>query len=302
VNTPPGPDNNDDLLTSHWPLPSAGIRQVTPHFLLRQLTHHPLTQDLYPLALGYYPNAYRHRMLRRAHDNYLLIYCTAGSGELTTAEQNYSIGAGDLMLLPPGLAHSYRAAGGTPWTIFWIHFNGLLGASYTDIIAMQGPVKSIGVSGPLIAQFEKILSLRKRGLTLHNFIHIAGRIKALLTDIACSANTAHSLEASALGISQAIDQMHKNLQQDLDLDHLAALANLSKFHFIRRFRAATGHTPIQHFIHLKMEHACALLDSSDAAIKSVASSLGYNDPLYFSRQFKKIIGISPQEYRRSHAV
>jgi len=50
---------------------------------------------------------------------------------------------------------------------------------------------------------------------------------------------------------------------------------------------------------MKMEHACHLLDSGDLSVKAVAGALGYDDPLYFSRQFSRTIGMSPRAYRNS---
>ena len=93
--------------------------------------------------------------------------------------------------------------------------------------------------------------------------------------------------------------MQRRLNGELDLEDLAKVAHLSKFHFIRRFRQLTGNTPIQYFIHLKMQHACRLLDSSEDPIKRIAAAVGYEDPYYFSRIFKRVIGVSPQHYRES---
>jgi len=50
---------------------------------------------------------------------------------------------------------------------------------------------------------------------------------------------------------------------------------------------------------MKIQHACSQLDNSDIAIKDIASGLGYSDPYYFSRLFKKLVGISPKQYRDS---
>jgi len=97
-------------------------------------------------------------------------------------------------------------------------------------------------------------------------------------------------------------QMQKNLGGELDLDALASTANLSKFHFIRRFKEHTGHAPIQRFIQMKMQRACELLDSTDKAIKVIAGEVGYQDAFYFSRIFKRTIGVSPQKYREQHAI
>ncbi|MEP1594525.1 MAG: helix-turn-helix transcriptional regulator, partial [Halieaceae bacterium] len=71
------------------------------------------------------------------------------------------------------------------------------------------------------------------------------------------------------------------------------------FHFSNRYKKLTGYSPVKHFLNMKMEHACYLLDSSDLSVKAIASQLGYEDPLYFSRIFSKTIGMSPRSYRGS---
>ena len=93
--------------------------------------------------------------------------------------------------------------------------------------------------------------------------------------------------------------MLEHIDQPLTLDMLAASANMSKFHFSKRYKALTGYSPVKHFLNMKMEHACSLLDGSDLSVGAIASRLGYDDPLYFSRLFSRTVGISPRRYRAS---
>ena len=93
--------------------------------------------------------------------------------------------------------------------------------------------------------------------------------------------------------------MRNNLHQDLNLDTLAHFSQLSKFHFAKKFKELTDTSPIQHFINMKIQRACFQLDNSDESIKQIAENHGYNDPYYFSRLFKKMIGMSPKQYRAS---
>ena len=128
------------------------------------------------------------------------------------------------------------------------------------------------------------------------FLHGAGQLKQLLTSVA-------ALSRQRVGVGQQIDLdqiqelMHMRIDGKLDLAELAATAQLSKFHFSRRFKQVTGQSPIQHFINLKMEFACSLHDSTSDSIKKVAAAVGYSDPYYFSRLFKQVIGVSPSDYR-----
>ena len=292
---------NTDI-TSHWPLPKSGIRQITSAVFQARLSVHPLSSDTYPLAMGFYPKAHRHRMLRQTHESFLLIYCTAGKAKLTVNNELFSVASGDTILLVPGMAHSYQADTEDPWTIYWVHFTGDKAEAYTRFLNLQPGPNPIGMQARLISEFDELLNIRRQCLTLKGFVQAANHLKMLLCDVGVLAKKRRERLSAHMEMSELLDYMQNNMDRDLDLKELAQLANMSKYHFIRRFKESTGHTPIQHFIQLKMERACHLLDTSDAAIKSIAAQLGFSDPLYFSRQFRKVTGTSPQEYRKTHAT
>jgi AraC-like DNA-binding protein len=78
---------------------------------------------------------------------------------------------------------------------------------------------------------------------------------------------------------------------------MAEHAELSESHFSRLFKEQTGHSPVDYFIYLKMQHACSMLTLTQSTVKEISDTLGYSDAYYFSRLFKKVIGVSPREYR-----
>jgi AraC-like DNA-binding protein len=290
--------SGSDFSVSNWPLPATGVRFLVPQFLCELLRTHALSADCHPLALGYYPAARGHRMVRQHHPNHLLIHCVDGVGEVQVAGARYPVRAGDLVVLPAGQAHAYQADAQDPWSIYWVHYDGALAAEFTAFLQAGAPVVTMPSSPGLTAEFESLLGLRHAGFALPAFVHGACRLKALLTGlggrIARASRNAGSMDLRALDAL-----MQRRIDGSLNLDELAQAAHLSKFHFVRRFRELTGHTPIQHFIYLKMQHACRLLDGSHAPVKRVAAQVGYEDPCYFSRLFKRVIGISPQQYRAS---
>ncbi len=294
--------DNLDHITSRWPLSSAGVRFLTPQVLVNTLGEHALTRDLYPLALGFYPRAAGHKMRRRSHATHLLIYCIAGRGTLQTDGISTPVNAGDLMILRSGQRHAYTSDPADPWSILWVHYTGQLSADYNAMFADDAAIFQVGVQARLINAFEQLLNLRNAGFLVPRFVQGACLLKALLTDFACAAAQRPESERKQLNMEKLTAQMREHLDAELDLDALAATANLSKFHFIRRFKEHTGHAPIQRFIQMKMQRACELLDSTDKAIKVIAGEVGYQDPFYFSRIFKRTIGVSPQKYREQHAI
>jgi AraC-like DNA-binding protein len=286
---------------SNWPLPDAGIRFLTPAFMVEQLARHPLTRECYPTAMGHYPVARGHQMRRRRHDDNLLIYCTAGRGRLSAGGQVMDIRAGQVVGLPQGLPHAYEADVDDPWTVYWIHFQGSSTGIFMQHLGFSEDqrVFDVGVTPALVAALENLLGVRHTGYSLPGFIEAANLLRYLLTEFAGTARSQRSRHAQGLDLERIQAFMREHLDRSLNLDTLAAQASLSKYHFSNSYRRLTGYSPIRHFLNMKMEHACNLLDGSNMGIAKIARQVGYEDPLYFSRQFRKTMGVSPRDYRGS---
>ena len=283
---------------SKWPLSDESIRFIAPTFLINNLKNHPLTRDCYPTAMGYYPKAFGHRMQRLKPDDNLLLYCVEGEGALTVNGRLSSVNAGDCILLRQGISHEYRADPNNPWTLYWVHFQGDSANSFLDYMGYREAQQQffIGVSATLIATFNHLLAARRTGYSDPAFINAANQLRHLFTQFALQSQQPVA-EPETLNLVNVQAYMHDNIHRALDLDALAAVSGLSKFHFSHRYRAQTGYPPIRHFTHMKMEAACRLLDTTEQSVKSIALGLAFDDPLYFSRVFRKIIGRSPRQYR-----
>lgn len=285
--------------TSNWPLPLGGQRFITPPRLRRLLARHPLSLGCYPLAIGFYPDAVEHQMRRAQPDDHLLIYCRSGQGWLETADGRFEVAAGDLLLLPKDVAHAYGADAKSPWTIYWVHFDGSLSEDFLGLLGTQA-LRRIGVQPRLLGDFEALLGLQRQSLNVLPFIHAAHRLQAMLSSLAVLPARVNLKSGRVLDIEAVQAVMREHLHDSLNLDELAAQFKLSRFHFAKTYRALTGHAPIQDFIQLKMALACRLLDRGDMEVRQVAEQLGYDDPYYFSRLFRKVVGMAPSHYRALH--
>ncbi|MGB1139951.1 MAG: AraC family transcriptional regulator, partial [Halioglobus sp.] len=161
------------------------------------------------------------------------------------------------------------------------------------------PATGIGVSPQLVGLFNGLLAVRRTGYSTRAFINAANQLRHLLTTVGLMTRGARADRQASLDLEQLQGFMVENISQPLDLDTLAAAANLSKYHFSGKYKALTGYSPMKHFTNMKMEHACQLLDTTPMSVKEVASALGYDDPLYFSRVFSSTVGMSPRAYRSS---
>jgi AraC-like DNA-binding protein len=91
--------------------------------------------------------------------------------------------------------------------------------------------------------------------------------------------------------------MKENLDRSISVDELAEHLNYSSSYLYSLFKEETGYSPIHYFNHLKIQKACQYLSFTNMSIKEISYELGFNDPFYFSRLFKKLMELSPTEYR-----
>jgi AraC family transcriptional regulator len=99
-------------------------------------------------------------------------------------------------------------------------------------------------------------------------------------------------------LRQITDWIAEHLTEEFSLDRLAARAGLSRFHFQRLFKAATGVPPSQYHINLRMNEARRLLRETKMGVVDVALEVGYANPSHFARLFRRETGLSPSDYRR----
>lgn len=288
---------------SQWPLTPDAVRQITPGFLRRHLQANLLTRACYPTAFGYYPRARGHRMERPQHNDNLLIYCAEGRGHIHTEHFSGQAQQGDVILLPAGQPHRYHADGTDPWTIYWVHFDGSQTRQLIEELAFDpdNVITTIGQQPLLEGDFKRLLSLRQSGYRhtafSYTYNYAAALTRQILQFLALQIRSSSQSKQANFNLDRLQSLMLENIDGDLDLDTLAAATQLSRHHFAAKYKKLTGISPIRHFIHLKMERACYLLDVSHDSVKTVGAQLGYSDPLYFSRIFKKVIGLAPSEYR-----
>jgi len=287
---------------SSWPLSDKAIRvRLTPN-IVAQLATKQISGDCYPTSMGFYPRATKHAMKRRHHDDFIIMYCASGAGHISTEHFDGRVGQGDILIIPPGTSHYYHADEKIPWTLFWCHFRGGLARAFYEHIGVNeaNPIVNSNNEVHLLAGFNQLIELAQNGFSIGDYMHSACLLKQLLTLVE-RINHEKTKEKSGLVLSNIQRYMRENLHRQINLDELAALSKLSKYHFSRKYAAITGVPPMQFFHSLKMQQACLQLEHEQSSIAVIAYDLGYDDPLYFSRIFKKVNGISPSQFRKKYS-
>lgn len=131
-----------------------------------------------------------------------------------------------------------------------------------------------------------------------NEVALRAKLLEMMVFLSRAYTNAGSTEAHALlRVGNVIGALENGLQEDWTLDSLLKIAHMSSSNLMRVFRKATGQTPIEYLIRLRIQKAMELLQNTDMTITEIAMEVGFNDSNYFTRQFRKIVGESPRQFR-----
>jgi AraC-like DNA-binding protein len=100
----------------------------------------------------------------------------------------------------------------------------------------------------------------------------------------------------SVNIRRAIEYVYEYYNTNFSIDDMAREANLSKFHFIRVFKAETGKTPYEYMMDVEIQKAKELLKARQHTITEICFLLGFNDHSHFTKMFKKKTGCTPTEF------
>lgn len=98
-------------------------------------------------------------------------------------------------------------------------------------------------------------------------------------------------------IEKSIEYIKNNFHKDISLDEVSRTVNISPYYFSKIFKEGTGKNFIEYLTNIRMEKAKELLNTTEYSMKEICLMCGYSDPNYFSRSFKKNVGVTPTEYK-----
>ncbi len=285
----------------------AGQKQwVLPRSTLARWAAYPILRTLIPTDVGMYPRAqYHYRERPAGAEENILIYCAEGEGWCEVGGKRLALHPHEALLIPRGEPHTYGAAEQNAWSIHWAHFIG----TEAEYFLYQLPPgeHTLAVDESCAARVEALFNACynsfEAGFALHRLIYCAQILHHLLGCLLFD-NRAFSAEreresAHARSIEPMLAFLQQNVERQVTLAEMAEQAKLSASQFSFLFKQQTGYSPVDYFIHLKMQHAVALLTSTEKSVHEIAYELGYQDPYYFSRLFKKVMGASPRRYRET---
>lgn len=277
---------------------------VFPDAFLEDVSRHPLVKPVYVTDIGFFPHAqYHYRERPGGCSTHIFIYCVEGEGwVILENNRKLPIYKNTLVVIPARTPHIYGAAEANPWSIYWFHLEGEAVQQFIQSFNMHKSTLYVPATEGvrIINLFEECYEiLLYKGYSFKHYLYVSQAMRYLLGIIALLQGEASQDERKNVYIELSIQYMIEQIHTSLTLGELANHVNLSKPHFIHLFKQITGYSPIDYYLRLKIQRSCQYLDLTDQTIKTVSKNVGIQDPYYFSRVFRKIMGQSPSDYRKT---
>jgi AraC family transcriptional regulator of arabinose operon len=276
---------------------------VIPKPVRDAAARHALLRGLLVTDAGYFPTAEGHYVERKeGAATHLIIACLNGTGWVRSPSGEHSVRAGELVWLRANQAHSYGSSEDDPWTIGWVHFTGEEADAWSKFVGFSNEAASFlnhaPAEGVAALKIEQIYLILEVGYAIPDLINASLMLRSALALAANAIRTGGPTRSASERINTVRDHLRETFAQSHRLDALAKAAGLSVPHFCTLFRKLTGYPPIDFLIRQRVQAACRLLDTTDQSITTVAAAVGYEDPYYFTRCFRRVTGSSPRAYRR----
>ncbi|PKA97408.1 AraC-like DNA-binding protein [Flavobacteriaceae bacterium MAR_2009_75] len=277
---------------------------VLPNSIQQRLHKSSISKEFYITDIGFYPKAEGHYIHRKKGcKEYIFIYCIEGSGSVQFDGTKFQLNPNTYCIIPIKTVHSYYASKAEPWSIYWMHFRGeLCDSLYQRHCESKSEVKNVHFESERISQFNQIFDMLNseygsNHLEFANILGLKFLSSFIYTEVDQTLNTRnHNNIVDSIKIF-----LNENLDKSFKADEIAEKFNYSSSYLFNLFKKRTGYSLIHFFNLKKIQKGCEYLKYTDLSIKEISFKLGFHDPLYFSRMFKKYMGVPPRKYRKENS-
>ena len=232
--------------------------------------------------------------------DYQLLYIVSGKGHFYFHGEDRVVYAGRMVLIQPRQEQRYEYFGEDKTEVYWVHFTGSdvknILRSYN--IPMDDPIFYSGASSTYSYLFKEMIhELQNCKTGYEDLLTMYLRQIFLLVQRTRQEErpTVSTYIQEEMEFARRYFNEHYN--EPISIQEYAESRNMSVCYFQRNFKQIVKHTPMQYLLTIRVNNAASLLETTDYSMAEIAAIVGYEDPLYFSRLFRKIKGVSPRDYR-----
>lgn len=230
---------------------------------------------------------------------FLFQYTISGNGRLQLDGKEHQLSKETAFMVEIPSDHSYYfAEKDEPWEFIFLLFrpNGLTD-DWNAVKSQFGSIVSIPREHSVIRTLE-LIYLDARDGQISDAFRASSSVYRFMMELRRLAGEVDGSGNQPEAIRKALTWMEEHYASVSGVEACAEASGLSKFHFIRRFTATVGITPLQYLTKVRIGHAIRLLRETDLSIEEIACHVGFSGSSYFIKVFHGIVGCSPGEFRK----
>ncbi len=238
--------------------------------------------------------------IKRRRLDYYIIYLVNGAGYYHIGDKPERVPGGNIIVYKPLEEQNYFYLENDQTELYWIHFTGTSASQLLRDLGLEDRhIYEVGIQTECIQLFDKIIhEIHIKNPQYHSFC-----ISYLIQLLSRFSRESLLLEKNRRAlknkdIEDTIKRMQLEYQQDHSIGYYADRCNLSIYQFIRKFKKITQISPAKYIEKIRIDRSRELLSDTDLSVHEISDIIGFNDPFYFSKVFKKNTGLSPQPFRK----
>ncbi|MGL4738225.1 MAG: AraC family transcriptional regulator, partial [Cellulosilyticaceae bacterium] len=231
-----------------------------------------------------------HIVRKEGFGEYQIMQCISGLGTFICDGKTYTLAPHDVVIFNPHIPHIYFGETGTadPWMLNWICFMVKDTQTFHQQLTPQGYAVLRSVKSPkLYPLFEQAVDLLRQD-TLARQLEASGVLYQMILELTAHQLGAYSDLENPDFLAPVIAYMKDHLTEDIPIEKLSSLLDISPSYLCRKFKYYHNTSPIKYLIKLRMLRAQELILTQPlVSIKSIAEQCGYHDTAYFCAEFKR---------------
>lgn len=232
----------------------------------------------------------------KVRDFYLIHYVIKGKGVLKIDTKEYLVSAGESYMMFPGIPVDYTADSEDPWEFCWVGFNG-------NDAKLLVSASGFSVSNPVLRHGDSkvvhdcIMSIYEaRGNARDTIVRMSAYLYLLFAQLIKEAPQRPERNSEVL-FQDACAYISRNYKKDISIEDISSAMNVSRSNLYRNFIEFIGVSPKQHLAEFRIHTACKMLANTSMSVKEISTEVGFKNPQHFDVVFKKVMGISPTDFR-----
>jgi AraC-like DNA-binding protein len=234
-------------------------------------------------------------------DHFLIHYIHSGKGKFCVGEKEYMLGKGQGFLICPDIVTYYQASFEDPWHYSWVGFHGLKADSILMSTGLTQDNPIFSSKGDFI---DNCFLQINEADSLHpgSELRYLGLLCLFLSELVGQSGNeglyGFTASRKEVYIKKAIEYIEINYSRKVRISELAHHLGLDRSYLGSIFKEQLDISLQDFLLNFRMDKACELMKSKNLSIGDISRSVGYDDPLLFSKLFKKNKGLPPREYRK----